>query len=895
MKRPLFAIALLLPLLTLDAQLIRGRVVDADGKPVMGAQVQVALADRAALDFAEQDAERKSVATSEDGRYEVAAPPFGEAEHVAVEVTLPAHATVRSAPFPVGSGELRIDVALPRFVPVTVRVADRAGKRLPEARVAFAAAEETSQRERRLRMHVREALLQAQLESGTTRTNDAGEIVLHLVPGAWAFAVAADGFQATTLAERTIEQATTVAVALEPAVSIRGRVHRQGTGVQGVDVSLLEGKRTSRREPIVTDANGAFQVPGLAPGKYRLRFEKTWELLGRTVEAKAPSTVDVALPPAGTLRMHVVDAGTRKPVRELRYAIEPVDTPETAEAEHREYGTDTEDGIVTMTLSAGAYRLSANAAGYRRTQPVEVQVSEKGPADVTIELDHGAVFTGRVSDENDTPVAGAAVSVKRAKPEEWRIAPEEAHTDADGSFKVSGVDTGPVNVIVQKDGFVPFRKTVEAEMGTADVAVRLTRGLTIEGLVQRGGKPVAGVEVRAATSGLGGADQPALTDARGKFVLSGLIAARYSVTASLGSESTHIDDVDPARTRELVLSLDPPPAGVLYGVVSGVPATPGGKIKRLVVIARSEEGSAEGMIDQAGNYRIEAVPAGSVYVRAELESASGNRTSLARHVDVIAGQELRLDLELGAYLVRGRVLHDGKPAAGVEIFFGNGSGGFGSATSRADGAYEVALPVAGTYSISVQTDLVATGQLQIVREVRGGDTIDIELREQAVEGTVVEAATGRPLEGIMVTLVADAMGQSFAGEMATDANGRFRILTAGSGSHRIIAWGPGYVHRSQSLQLSGTSREVVAFELPKADELRVRVVDAGTGTPLRGHVIAASADGSLLPMECSQHADGISYVCWLSAGTYRLTVMIEGYADREVEAHAPGTMDVPMK
>ena len=242
----------------------------------------------------------------------------------------------------------------------------------------------------------------------------------------------------------------------------------------------------------------------------------------------------------------------------------------------------------------------------------------------------------------------------------------------------STASTPPVNVNVRKDGFVPFRKTVEAETGTMNVDARLTRGLTIEGLVQRGGKPVAGVEVRAATSGLGGVEQPAMTDARGKFVLRGLIGARYSVTATHGSESTHIDDVDPTRTRELVLSLDPPPTGVLYGVVSGVPATLG-EITRRVVIARREGRDAEGIIDDAGHYRIEDAPAGAVYVRAELDSTSGNRSSVARQIDVIAGQEVHLDLELGSYLVRGRVLHDGKPAAGVDIYFGNGSGSFGSA------------------------------------------------------------------------------------------------------------------------------------------------------------------------------------------------------------------------
>ena len=893
MKRPLFAIALALPLLTLDAQVIRGRVVDAEGTPVAGARVQVVLADRSPLDFEEQGAQEQSVATSEDGRYEIPAPPFDEAR-AAVAVTLPAHSTVRSAPFPVGAGDVRIDVALPRFEAVTVRVADRKGKPLPQARVAFAPAEETRGPERLLLAHHRETLLLAQLEHGTTRTDERGETEFHLVAGTWDFAAAADGFQATTLAAHTIKQATTVAVTLEPAVSIRGRVHRQGTGVDDVEVTVLEGKRRSRRERVVTNAKGAFEVPGLAPGKYQLRFEKTWELLDRTVEAKAPSTLDVALPPAGTLRMHVIDGDTRKPVPEFGYSIEPVDAPQTEETVQTHRSMSTRDGILTMTASAGASHVSANAVGYRHTKPVEVQVREREPADVTIELDRGAVFTGRVSDENDAPVADAAVSIKRARQEEWRTAPRDGRTDAEGSFTVTGVDTGPVSVVVQKDGFVPFRKTVEAELGTTDVAVRLTRGLTIEGMVQRGGKPVAGAHLRATTSGLGGVEQPAMTDARGKFVLRGLIAARYSVTASHGSESTQVDDVDPTRARELVLSLDPPPTGVLFGVVSGVPATPVGKITRRVVIAQREERSAEGMIDEAGNYRIENAPTGTLFVRAELDATSGNRTSVARRADVIAGQELRVDLELGAYPVRGRVLHEGKPVAGVEIFFYNRSGGHGTTASRTDGAYEVTLPAAGMYSIDVYTDLVA-GKLQMVREVRGGDTIDIELREEAVEGTVVDAATSRPLQGVTVTLVADAMGQSFAGSNATDTNGRFHILTAGSGSHLLIASGAGYVNRSRSLQLSGTGRTVVAFELPKADPLRVRVVDAGTGTPLQARVNAVSADQSVLPLDCAEDADGISYVCWVPAGNCRVTVTVPGYADRAVEVIAPRTIDIPMK
>lgn len=132
MKRFLL-LALALPL-TLHAQLIRGRILDADAKPVADAQVQVVLAERSSLDFISAE---KAI-TSEDGRYEIPAPPFVETAQAAIAVTLPAHAVVKSAPFHIVKGELVVDFALPRFERVTVHVTDRKKLPLPKARVAFA-------------------------------------------------------------------------------------------------------------------------------------------------------------------------------------------------------------------------------------------------------------------------------------------------------------------------------------------------------------------------------------------------------------------------------------------------------------------------------------------------------------------------------------------------------------------------------------------------------------------------------------------------------------------------------------------------------------------------------------------------------------------------------------
>jgi protocatechuate 3,4-dioxygenase beta subunit/5-hydroxyisourate hydrolase-like protein (transthyretin family) len=883
MKRALFLI-LALPLFSLDAQVIRGRVVDADAKPVAGAHVQAVLAERSSLDFIHNP----SATTTKDGRYELPAPPFADTERAAIAVTLPAHATVRSTPFQIGPGDLEVAVKLPRFDRLTVRVADRAGKPVAKARVAFASSEDV------VALRSPATLLMEQFAKLNVPTDDDGEAVLYLLPGTWDFAAVADDFQPATISERLIKRPGSIAMTLEPAVTISGRVHRNGTGVAQAQVVILQGERRSREDrPTSTDADGAFEIRGLSPGPYRVSIVKEEELLRRVVETKAPAKLDVALPPAGTLRTRIVDADTRQPVREFFYSIESLDQPD---ADNWQTSLTTDNGTIHTTVPSGTYRVTAAAVGYTMTKPVDVRVKEGEPADLTIALDRGITITGRVTDDHGVPVADAAIFVESAAMQERRVGPGNAHSAADGSFTVSGIDAGSVALIVRKDGFVPFRKPFTLD-SPISVDVQLTRGLSLEGVVRRGGKPVPDVHVEAVTAGMGGGQQPAKTDANGRFVLRGLVPARYTISAYSETAHTQVDNVDPAKTRELVLSLDPKPTGVLHGTVTGLPTNLGGKITRRAVFAQGTDRGVDGTIDDAGNYRIEDAPTGVVYLTAQLETTSGGRSSVRKRVEIAAGQELRVDLDLTSpYSVRGRVTQDGKPTAGVRVVFANDTGLAGSATSRADGTYEVALPSAGTYQIFAHSETLSTGNIQLVREIRGGETVDIELREQVIEGTVVDTNTREPLQGVRVTLAPEnAPAEWHAGEVMSDSNGRFRMLTAASGNYRVVAWMRGYAQRAQVIQLGNARPSQVTFELTKTDDLRVRVIDARTGTPLAAHVVIAGPDGTYLPVRCDRDADGASHLCSLAPGKYRLTVVVQGYAERMLEVTAPGTVDVLME
>jgi Carboxypeptidase regulatory-like domain len=869
------SIVTLLITFSIDAQVIRGRIVDADAKPVAGAQVQVTLADRSSLDFASAE----TAITSEDGRYEIVQPPFTDTERASLAITVPAHATVRSQMFHVSVRDLQMDVTLPRFEPVPVRVTSKDGKPVPKARVAFASSEET------VSLRGPEALLMRQYEKRATVADDAGEVVLHLLPGTWDFAAVADGFQAATIAERTIKRGANVAIALEPAFSIRGRVHRGGVGVADANVFLLMGERRTRDEkPIVTDADGAFEIGGLSRGDYRISIVKTAEMVHRIVETKAPSDVDVALPPAGVLRARVIDRDTREPVRQAMTFFQSIDAPDTPHLDRR-----AEDGTLNVVLTTGTYRMTTMAMGYGEAQPVELRITEREPAEITIELDRGITISGTVTDDHGAPVAAADVHVVNNVSGGRRT--HSARTAEDGTFSVSGFEAGQVSVSVRKNDFVPFQRVVDADADTT-VDVQLAHGRTIEGIVRRNGRPAEGVTVSAVTSALGGSEQNAVTGADGRFVLRGLIDARYAVSAYTENAHAQARDVEPSRTRELVLSLDPAPGGVVYGVITSMPANLGGKITRRVVFAAGFETGVEAMIDDSGNYRIEDVPAGTVTLTVQLESTLGSRSSAPKRIEVVAGREHRVDLDLGAdVVVRGRITMDGKPLGGVRIVFTKDDSIAASTTSRTTGAYEVALPAAGPHRIFVHSDSLSAGNVQLGRDIRGGETIDVDLREQAVEGTVVDAVTKEPLSGVFVSIVPEiAVAEWWGGEVMTGATGRFRILTAATGPHRIAAWVPGYAQRTLPIQLGRTAPAPVAFELSKAGEFRVRVFDAKSGTPLSAHVAIADA-----PVRLDRHADGVTLVGSLAPGRYRITVVVPGYADKTVEVTAPGTIDVTME
>jgi protocatechuate 3,4-dioxygenase beta subunit len=322
----------------LAAPMIRGRVVDHEGKPVSRARVQLVIANRPALDFS---FDATAARTAPDGRYAFPAPEWNESEQASVAVTPLLQSTFRSKPFNVGKADRTVDITLPKLETVRIRVLDRAGKPVSGARVMFAPSEETAASES----------LTYLVESGPNAplSNADGEIVTQLELQTYEFAAAATGFQTGSVI-KAIAKPGTVDITLERAAVLRGRVHRGEKGVGSVHVQVIGADRSSGTTNTSTDQDGTFELQGLAPGSYRIFFYKHEELIDRTLTVEAPGEMDVELPLTGKLRGRVIDAATGAPLRDFAASIDPTQPGLSGSVDS---GYSSPDGTFTVERPGG--------------------------------------------------------------------------------------------------------------------------------------------------------------------------------------------------------------------------------------------------------------------------------------------------------------------------------------------------------------------------------------------------------------------------------------------------------------------------------------------------------------------------------------------------------------
>jgi hypothetical protein len=371
---------------------------------------------------------------------------------------------------------------------------------------------------------VLEALLAPR--SGTSRSGAAGRFEIGgLFEGGYDLEVAARGFAAARIADAPARE-TAIEIVLRPEAFLRGEVvDAEGRPIAGAELRLFHlaadandvpgGDGGAIRPPprdrareMQSGADGRFSFGGLARGAYRVEAERAGYL-----RAVAPLVL-VDEPGAGetsllTLRMEdghriwgLVRAAGGAPIANARVRAryqrpippQPGDgvprarrpaPPANENAgrlqETRSAATGPDGAFDISGLPAGLYRLEVSSKDHRDRTLDDLPTDGER---IEVELEAGAALAGSVADRRSgEPVPGAAVSHRPGGSAPRR---REVRTDADGRFRIDGLDEAGGLVRVEAEGYQTLEAALSAAEGGEELALSLERSGSIGGRVHTG-------------------------------------------------------------------------------------------------------------------------------------------------------------------------------------------------------------------------------------------------------------------------------------------------------------------------------------------------------------------------------------------------------------------------
>jgi protocatechuate 3,4-dioxygenase beta subunit len=714
--------------------------------------------------------------------------------------------------------------------------------------------------------------------------------------------------------------AETIEITLKPGVTISGYVRdRAGAPAPGWYVSARpsgEGGGPafgpgSPRTPEPTGPDGAFVLEGLAEGaSYDLQLLGAAGLGSRRAGVAAPADdVEMSVTGSGQIRGQVMDAESGRPVTDFQVSYAP-DAQGGMRVMFRGPGGRSrgmgepqpfhaEDGVFVLEeVPAGKWTVQATAAGYQKGSAASVTVEEGGAAEgVEVRLSKGGVVAGRVLESRTgRPVLDATVRAELSGGGPGGMirigggpAENEASTDAEGKYELAGLAPGTWTLTASHPEWSETTSSVELKEAPVTADIRLGRGGSVGGSVTAGGRPVPGAQVGlapAGDAGMGmmrggpfGSEQGALTDEGGRFRFDRLTPGRYTLSASLRSQSSAPAEVVLTGEESQDVALALAEGTVVHGTVSGLADAARGGVN--VSASGPDQFFASTRTAADGTFELAGVPEGTIHLTANAGDFLTSTRSASTTVTIAPGQAeavAEIVFEQG-YRIDGRVTRGGRPVPEAMVFAMPEGGGRRTASAQTDesGGFVLEGLQEGEYTITAS----ASRQPAPIRRkvtVSGDTTVDLEAPPARIGGTVVETGTGRPLGEVMVRIEDEGGGMRFVTTATTDSTGRFSFEDIEPKEYRLSFQKPAY--QAETRQVTAADDSEVRVEMRRGEGIALVARDGLFATPLRGLMVrvvdgsGAVAFSGNVPLD----SDGHGEVPALKPGSYELRADSSGYA-----------------
>lgn len=455
-----------------------------------------------------------------------------------------------------------------------------------------------------------------------------------------------------------------------------------------------------------------------------------------------------------------------------------------------------EHGRFTLAAPEPDGLVRARAAGFL---PASVVGPERA-RDLRLEPSRPAF--GRVVDGGEQPVAGALVKLTPAR-QPAAATPLYAQTDARGRFEISHLPAEIFDLLAWHRGFAPTAvRAIATPPGLAPFdlgTVFLENAAILTGRVSDGeGHPVAGVAVwlsdqvhRPADDLLGLEPRKApdaTTDADGRFKLEDLRSGErfHLLLRREGFLPAVVAAVRTPATSPLAVVLRPglgvrgrvvdvedrPIAGAEIALT---PAFRAGSFE-MPLIGREHAKTATSGAD--GSFALAAVALGRYRVSARAE---GFLAAEPREIEIAPESEaLILVLGQGAILAGKATTIEGRPVAGARILAGETS-----AVSDAEGFYRVVGVTPGQLALEARHPIYRRIEREVTISLETENVLDLVFEGGvAVAGRVIDEA-GEPIAGAVVEIEGGDPEERHRQHTFSGEDGRFVFAEVAAGGYQL--------------------------------------------------------------------------------------------------------------
>jgi uncharacterized GH25 family protein len=575
----------------------------------------------------------------------------------------------------------------------------------------------------------------------------------------------------------------------EATVELRGVDHQSETTKQGKAV-------------FASVVPGGYQIAAWAPG---LAHSTTWIQVGA-----GETTAKVVLVAGAAVRGKVVD-DANKPVANARITYHGAsDWSQQADARYDAVTSKSDGTFQIAAMPAGTFRFVAMHEAFAPGTSKPVTLDGKTETnDLTITVPTGATVRGRVIDSAKNPVVGARVRIGTGSRRTMSFEPpRQVYSDAKGEFEIKGLSRKPLAIVAMHETGASDLKDVDTTAGDVtgvELAIDVTG--TIAGVVvDAAGNPIEGAQVSAGPNfRTGKMDMTQfrlrgfpeeLTDAYGKFTLTGLAPGSYEVSAmreraaTRGRRGATEGIAAETGTKDLKIVLQ------AEGGVKGRVLLPDGvePIAFTISLGFTEQsfvGTSEFELDALAPQHYSLNVRGPQFTtRAVPIEVEAGKTTDAGTINVLKGRTLA-----------GIVTADGTPVPNATVYagrqiFGNGTsntaafGGMGApaktTTTDTDGTFSLSGFNDGDLAITAeQPDIGRSKAMRVPTDQENQGQLVLELQKfGAISG--VMTSQGKPVEGIFVSCQSTTAPGAIYG-VATGPDGSYRYDKLAPDTYKVSA------------------------------------------------------------------------------------------------------------